>query len=134
MFGNKKQELMMRELIGVTKANNRLLQRIAKADIKAVTEFEVAETNGVVKKKEPTTILDFPLMKDSSRTLKDGILDQLAKSGASVEVLSTGFPSFEVAQLTQALDMLVDKKLVEVYTKRTTVDGVSAHRILYRTV
>jgi hypothetical protein len=144
MFGYKKRhEELLRELSRIQLMVDLLLYdghahspEQGNAPKQPITKLEKPTTKASIKA-EPViirTILDQPLKSNSSKTLGPALIASLNKGGASLPIIMANFPSFTEPQLEDALDKLEGKKLVETYISRTTIDGVSKKRVLYRGV
>lgn len=79
-------------------------------------------------------ILARPLARDNSIMLGDSLVSLLNRSGQSLDSITRAYASFDRADLEEALGLLVDRGALTTGTTRTTVEGVSAIRIIYRGV
>jgi hypothetical protein len=82
-------------------------------------------------KVEPVGILDRPLGRDSSITLKESLLRTFVK-GKSLDSVATGYATFARGDIDHAVSLLVDSGELVSKISRTKVDGVSADRLVYR--
>jgi hypothetical protein len=123
--GNKTNKILGDILLELRRINA-VTQPAVVTSTKPVTPAPVPEI--VVK---PVSILDRPLARDGSITLRESLLNTFAR-GKSVDSIVSGYASFTAGDLDEAVDLLVRSGDLETSTARTTVNGESATRIIYR--
>lgn len=118
--GNKERDQMLRDILHELRRLNAVW---------APTE-PVEPTPSVTV--APVGILDRPLARDTSITLKESLLKMLHGTGQSLDSIASSYVSFARGDLEYGLDLLVASGDLTCATSRTTVAGVSANRVIYR--
>ena len=121
--GNKRTN----ELLTLIYAELQLMRRDAKDRWDAPTITKVDPP--AVVEVEPS-ILDRCLARDNSITLRESLLNTFTR-GKSIDSIAPGYASFARTEIEQAVKLLVDGGKLTTRVTRTTVEGVSAERIIY---